>query len=585
MEIVSDFIELHENGLVSWEEVESAIEGYFLALSERRPPVPLRRRYRAFTFNRLSDEEILKNFRFRREDLPRLKRCLESKWKYCDRPKIENRKGASEKTFSYTHLLRTTSRTSDKQVQTQSKYPEIVLPGHKEAATMRHHLQVLLNTNGTSNNHSNAFSYPLYQQSDSTWVSVTLTTFCQQVKGCDVGVLEPGSQPESVCARSCFTSRAQNIIFPKKLDLRGFAGSLSICHNNIPTGDSERRCTQWRGLIGKPGQAVPCQSLLKNLHTITHDHSSTNLGWIKGRNALFNQLRLRVQGSDEQAQTRKTSSENEPWRLRRKVLDLDALPTKSVYWRHHVDILDDLRRSGWPGLLGISSESIEPAPSESELRSHPEYGQVVLDVNRSIKRFPPWNPLRSESRSSRTTDKPNSASYNQVPTSSVLPEKMQREAEEAARKAIIAARGRGRDNRGVGGPIRRQLGRLWRQPNSRAQLILLATHELRTQIRTNLTDQELDLRPHDRDLSDNAYQRCMKPVNFSCFNVVDLAKTTFADNMFKFDNLSRQLREMHRIWRLKLRQRHNVLRISGVFVFVKDSFAQTYWHDVPILPP
>ncbi|CAA9995507.1 unnamed protein product, partial [Nesidiocoris tenuis] len=26
MEIVSDFIELHENGLVSWEEVESAVE-------------------------------------------------------------------------------------------------------------------------------------------------------------------------------------------------------------------------------------------------------------------------------------------------------------------------------------------------------------------------------------------------------------------------------------------------------------------------------------------------------------------------------------------------------------------------------
>ncbi|CAB0010287.1 unnamed protein product, partial [Nesidiocoris tenuis] len=35
-----------------------------------------------------------------------------SKWKYCDRPKIENRNGASEKTFSYTHLLRITSRTS-----------------------------------------------------------------------------------------------------------------------------------------------------------------------------------------------------------------------------------------------------------------------------------------------------------------------------------------------------------------------------------------------------------------------------------------------------------------------------------------
>ncbi|CAB0020562.1 unnamed protein product, partial [Nesidiocoris tenuis] len=35
-----------------------------------------------------------------------------SKWKYCDRPKIENRNRASEKTFSYTHLLRITSRTS-----------------------------------------------------------------------------------------------------------------------------------------------------------------------------------------------------------------------------------------------------------------------------------------------------------------------------------------------------------------------------------------------------------------------------------------------------------------------------------------
>ncbi|CAB0008294.1 unnamed protein product, partial [Nesidiocoris tenuis] len=35
-----------------------------------------------------------------------------SKWKYCDRPKIENRNGASEKTFSHTHLLRITSRTS-----------------------------------------------------------------------------------------------------------------------------------------------------------------------------------------------------------------------------------------------------------------------------------------------------------------------------------------------------------------------------------------------------------------------------------------------------------------------------------------
>ncbi|CAA9993296.1 unnamed protein product [Nesidiocoris tenuis] len=37
---------------------------------------------------------------------------LQSKWKYWNRPKIENRNGASGKTFSYTQLLRITSRTS-----------------------------------------------------------------------------------------------------------------------------------------------------------------------------------------------------------------------------------------------------------------------------------------------------------------------------------------------------------------------------------------------------------------------------------------------------------------------------------------
>uniref|UniRef100_A0A0A9VSX9 TBC1 domain family member 20 n=1 Tax=Lygus hesperus TaxID=30085 RepID=A0A0A9VSX9_LYGHE len=55
-------------------------------------------------------------------------------------------------------------------------------------------------------------------------------------------------------------------------------------------------------------------------------------------------------------------------------------------------INDDLRKTAWPGLLGITRDSIEPAPSVAQLRSHPEFGQVVLDVNRSIKRFPPGIP-------------------------------------------------------------------------------------------------------------------------------------------------------------------------------------------------
>lgn len=35
---------------------------------------------------------------------------------------------------------------------------------------------------------------------------------------------------------------------------------------------------------------------------------------------------------------------------------------------------------------------VEPAPTLDELKTHPEYNQVILDVNRSLKRFPPGIP-------------------------------------------------------------------------------------------------------------------------------------------------------------------------------------------------
>ena len=53
---------------------------------------------------------------------------------------------------------------------------------------------------------------------------------------------------------------------------------------------------------------------------------------------------------------------------------------------------DDLRRKVWPLLVGINPEKVETAPTLDELKSHPEYNQVVLDVNRSLKRFPPGIP-------------------------------------------------------------------------------------------------------------------------------------------------------------------------------------------------
>lgn len=55
-------------------------------------------------------------------------------------------------------------------------------------------------------------------------------------------------------------------------------------------------------------------------------------------------------------------------------------------------ILDDLRRSVWPRLVGIEPSNVERVPNLDDLKSHAEYNQVILDVNRSLKRFPPGIP-------------------------------------------------------------------------------------------------------------------------------------------------------------------------------------------------
>lgn len=54
--------------------------------------------------------------------------------------------------------------------------------------------------------------------------------------------------------------------------------------------------------------------------------------------------------------------------------------------------LDDLRRQVWPRLVGIDPNCVDPAPNLDDLKSHREYNQVILDVNRSLKRFPPGIP-------------------------------------------------------------------------------------------------------------------------------------------------------------------------------------------------
>lgn len=52
-------------------------------------------------------------------------------------------------------------------------------------------------------------------------------------------------------------------------------------------------------------------------------------------------------------------------------------------------VTDDIRRKVWPKLIKADIFETSPKPSQAEIESHPYYTQVVLDVNRSLKRFPP----------------------------------------------------------------------------------------------------------------------------------------------------------------------------------------------------
>ncbi|KAK9686754.1 Rab-GTPase-TBC domain [Popillia japonica] len=58
-------------------------------------------------------------------------------------------------------------------------------------------------------------------------------------------------------------------------------------------------------------------------------------------------------------------------------------------------LVNDLQRKRiWPLLLKVDPDFNEQVPSLEELSDHKEYNQVVLDVNRSLKRFPPGIPYK-----------------------------------------------------------------------------------------------------------------------------------------------------------------------------------------------
>ncbi|XP_067934936.1 TBC1 domain family member 20-like isoform X1 [Watersipora subatra] len=60
-------------------------------------------------------------------------------------------------------------------------------------------------------------------------------------------------------------------------------------------------------------------------------------------------------------------------------------------------VSEELRRQAWPKLLGLQLDCKAPTYDKYRLEKHRDYTQVVLDVNRSLKRFP--SAMKEEHRS------------------------------------------------------------------------------------------------------------------------------------------------------------------------------------------
>ncbi|KAJ6655882.1 hypothetical protein lerEdw1_004652 [Lerista edwardsae] len=54
-------------------------------------------------------------------------------------------------------------------------------------------------------------------------------------------------------------------------------------------------------------------------------------------------------------------------------------------------LMDEIRCRVWPKLLNVNTEDLPPPPGEDLRQDNKDYQQVLLDVRRSLRRFPPGN--------------------------------------------------------------------------------------------------------------------------------------------------------------------------------------------------
>uniref|UniRef100_A0ACB8F6T1 Uncharacterized protein n=1 Tax=Sphaerodactylus townsendi TaxID=933632 RepID=A0ACB8F6T1_9SAUR len=55
-------------------------------------------------------------------------------------------------------------------------------------------------------------------------------------------------------------------------------------------------------------------------------------------------------------------------------------------------LMDEIRCKVWPKLLNVNTEDLPPPPGKELRENNKDYQQVLLDVRRSLRRFPPGMP-------------------------------------------------------------------------------------------------------------------------------------------------------------------------------------------------
>ncbi|XP_052389034.1 TBC1 domain family member 20 isoform X1 [Carassius gibelio] len=109
----------------------------------------------------------------------------------------------------------------------------------------------------------------------------------------------------------------------------------------------------------------------------------------------MNKARKRLPASGSQASVRR-HEEQLPWK-KQKLLDIhqalnsDPVDIETLQRAALSEgglLTDDIRRKVWPKLLSINVYNLPAKPSKDLREDHKDYRQVVLDVKRSMRRFP-----------------------------------------------------------------------------------------------------------------------------------------------------------------------------------------------------